>query len=103
MEIGSSIPLVFSVRRCKPELVPRIKPTPREHKLLSDIDDQPALRVQVPFIQFYKYHPSMQRKDPTKVIREALANALVFYYPLAGRLKEGANGKFIVDCNIYKN
>ncbi|MBA0699776.1 hypothetical protein Goari_001382, partial [Gossypium aridum] len=98
MAIASSIPLVFSVQRCKPELLAPTKPTPHEHKLLSDIDDQAALRFQVPFIQFYKYDPSMQGKDPAEVIREALANALVFYYPFAGRLREGDNGKLIVDC-----
>ncbi|TYG38146.1 hypothetical protein ES288_D13G198300v1, partial [Gossypium darwinii] len=98
MAIASSIPLVFSVQRCKPELLAPTKPTPHEHKLLSDIDDQAALRFQVPFIQFYKYDPSIQGKDPAEVIREALANALVFYYPFAGRLREGANGKLIVDC-----
>ncbi|PPS07964.1 hypothetical protein GOBAR_AA12676 [Gossypium barbadense] len=98
MAIASSIPLVFSVQRCKPELVAPTKPTPHEHKLLSDIDDQAALRFQVPFIQFYEYNPSMQGKDPAEVIREALANALVFYYPFAGRLREGPNGKLIVDC-----
>ncbi|KAB1995813.1 hypothetical protein ES319_D13G186900v1 [Gossypium barbadense] len=66
MAIASSIPLVFSVQRCKPELLAPTKPTPHEHKLLSDIDDQAALRFQVPFIQFYKYDPSIQGKDPAE-------------------------------------
>ncbi|KAK9928268.1 hypothetical protein M0R45_025414 [Rubus argutus] len=33
------------------------------------------------------------------VIREALGRALVHYYPMAGRLREGHNRKLMVDCN----
>uniref|UniRef100_A0A2N9HR89 Benzyl alcohol O-benzoyltransferase n=1 Tax=Fagus sylvatica TaxID=28930 RepID=A0A2N9HR89_FAGSY len=90
--------LVFTVRRCKPELVAPAKPTPHEFKQLSDIDDQEGLRFQIPVIQFYKYDPSMQGRDPVKVIREALAQTLVFYYPFAGRLREGPGRKLVVEC-----
>ncbi|KAG4164430.1 hypothetical protein ERO13_A13G014400v2 [Gossypium hirsutum] len=99
MATPSSIPLAFTVRRCKPELVAPAKPTPHEQKLLSDIDDQKSLQVQFPAVQFYRYEPSMEGKYIAKVIKEALAQTLVFYYPFAGRLKEGANGNLIVDCN----
>ncbi|MFQ6649081.1 hypothetical protein Gotur_022814 [Gossypium turneri] len=99
MATPSSFPLAFTVRRCKPELVAPAKPTPHEQKLLSDIDDQESLRLQVPWIQFYRYEPSMEGKDIAEVIKEVLAQTLVFYYPFAGRLKEGAHGKLIVDCN----
>ncbi|OMP11162.1 Transferase [Corchorus olitorius] len=94
----SSSSLAFTVRRCEPELVSPAKPTPREYKLLSDINDQESLRFQVPVVQFYHYNLSMQGKDPVKVIRDALAKTLVFYYPFAGRLREGLNGKLMVDC-----
>ncbi|KAM4075869.1 hypothetical protein ACJW30_12G021700 [Castanea mollissima] len=90
--------LVFLVRRCKPELVVPAKPTPHEFKQLSDIDDQEGLRFQIPFIQFYKYDPSMNGRDPVRVIREALAQTLVFYYPFAGRLREGPGRKLVVEC-----
>ncbi|MBA0874205.1 hypothetical protein Goshw_013442, partial [Gossypium schwendimanii] len=79
-------------------LVAPAKPTPYEQKLLSDIDDQASLRFQAPVINFYQYELSMKGKDPAEVIREALAQTLVCYYPFAGRLREGANGKLIVDC-----
>ncbi|XP_059625146.1 benzyl alcohol O-benzoyltransferase [Cornus florida] len=94
--------LVFRVRRREPELVAPAKPTPHEMKLMSDIDDQEGLRFQIPVIQFYRHHPSSSspssRVDPVKVIREALSQALVFYYPFAGRLREGPGRKLIVDC-----
>ncbi|KAK8542865.1 hypothetical protein V6N13_136583 [Hibiscus sabdariffa] len=90
--------LVFKVHRREPELIVPAKPTPREYKLLSDIDDQEGFRCQIPVIQFYQYNPCMQGRDPVKVIREALAQALVFYYPFAGRLREGPHRKLMVDC-----
>ncbi|XP_027069817.1 benzyl alcohol O-benzoyltransferase-like [Coffea arabica] len=101
---ASSKTLTFRVTRQKPELVRPAKSTPRECKLLSDIDDQEALRIQIPFIQVYRnrddpgINESRRRSDPVKVIREAIAKALVFYYPLAGRLREGPGRKLMVEC-----
>jgi hypothetical protein len=92
--------LVFTVRRKTPELVAPAKPTPHEYKLLSDIDDQEGLRFQIPVIQFYRKDGSMEGRDPVKVIRQAIAKTLVWYYPFAGRLRElaGAGRKLMVDC-----
>ncbi|RDX64726.1 Benzyl alcohol O-benzoyltransferase, partial [Mucuna pruriens] len=72
--------------------------TPRELKPLSDIDGQQGLRVQIPLVQFCGNEPSMEGKDPVNVIRHALAQTLVFYYPFAGRLREGPGCKLMVDC-----
>ncbi|KAK4273535.1 hypothetical protein QN277_021916 [Acacia crassicarpa] len=91
--------LVFTVRRRRPELIPPAKPTPHEVKPLSDIDDQDGLRCRLPMVHFYPYHPSMQGNDPAQLIKSALAQALVFYYPLAGRLREGPGRKLMVDCS----
>ncbi|KAK9224783.1 hypothetical protein WN943_009821 [Citrus x changshan-huyou] len=43
--------------------------------------------------------PSPREKDHVKVIKEAISEALVYYYPFAGRIKEGPNRKLMVDCN----
>lgn len=98
MAPSSSLPLVFNVKRHQPVLVPPSKPTPQEFKPVSDIDDQESLRFQVPIIQFYPREPAMEGRDPARVIREALGRALVFYYPFAGRLREGPGRKLVVEC-----
>lgn len=90
--------LTFKVSRKNPELIAPAKPTPHEFKLLSDIDDQEGLRFQIPVIQFYRRSPSAEGKDPVEVIRGAIAKALVFYYPFAGRLRERAARKLVVEC-----
>ncbi|KAJ7943977.1 Benzyl alcohol O-benzoyltransferase [Quillaja saponaria] len=102
MEVSCNLsPIVFSTRHSEPELVVPAEPTPNEVKLLSDIDDQEGLRFHLPIIKFYHHNPIsiMKGEDPVKVIREAIAKALVFYYPFAGRLREGPNRKLMVDCN----
>ena len=91
-------PLLLSVQRRKPVLVAPAEPTPHEFKPLSDIDDQESLRFQVPGIQYYKNKPEMRGRDPAAVIKKALAKALVFYYPFAGRLREGPGRKLVVEC-----
>jgi len=94
----SSSPLLFTVRRSQPELVLPAAPTPREVKLLSDIDDQEGLRFNLPVIFVFRHEPSMKEKDPVKVLKHALSQTLVYYYPAAGRIREGAGRKLMVDC-----
>ncbi|KAK7397279.1 hypothetical protein VNO78_18446 [Psophocarpus tetragonolobus] len=96
---STSSSLVFTVRRCEAELVAPAIPTPHQLKLLSDIDDQDGLRFHISVILFFRNHPSMAQKDPVEVLRKSLAQTLVFYYPLAGRLWEGPHRKLMVDCN----
>lgn len=96
--VNSSPSLKFTVDRCQPELVVPATPTPHEILPLSDIDDQQGLRFQIPLVQFYSNEPSMVGKDPANVIRLALAQTLVFYYPFAGRLRETLGRKLVVDC-----
>ncbi|KAF3795915.1 Benzyl alcohol O-benzoyltransferase [Nymphaea thermarum] len=90
--------LKFDVKIADPVLVPPAKPTPYELKPLSDIDDQDGFRFQIPVIQFYRRNPAMDGRDPAAVMKDALAKTLVFYYPFAGRLREGPNRKLTVEC-----
>ena len=88
------------VRHSEPLLVVPAEPTPNEIKHVSDIDDQEGLRMHLSLIMFYKSNRSMKLEaDPAKVIVRAISMALVHYYPLAGRLREGPNRKLMVDCN----
>ncbi|TVU01506.1 hypothetical protein EJB05_53046, partial [Eragrostis curvula] len=92
--------LQFTVRRQPAVLVAPAAPTPRELKRLSDVDDQEGLRLQVPFIMFYRRDTSTEDgRDPARVIRDAISKALVHYYPFAGRLRELEGRKLAVDCN----
>ncbi|WVY94668.1 hypothetical protein V8G54_033756 [Vigna mungo] len=75
-----------------------VSPTFYLFKPLSDIDDQDGLRVRVPMIHIYKKQASMAEKDPVQVIRQALSQTLVFYYPFVGRLREEPHRKLMVDC-----
>ncbi|KAL6883406.1 hypothetical protein ACP4OV_010820 [Aristida adscensionis] len=96
MEHAMASALTFPVRRSAPELVGPAAPTPCETKRLSDIDD--TWRFHVPLLFFYRATPVAGGADPASVIRRALGAALVPYYPLAGRLRELAARKLVVDC-----
>ncbi|KAK4486274.1 hypothetical protein RD792_008944 [Penstemon davidsonii] len=91
--------VVFQVKRREPELIVPDKPTPNEIKPLSDIDDHESLRFLVPIIFFYPSTTGKSSHDPVHVIRKGLGKALVFYYPFAGRIFEGADRKLMVNCN----
>ncbi|KAM0823175.1 hypothetical protein ACQ4PT_071042 [Festuca glaucescens] len=88
--------LAYAVRRRDPELVCPAAHTPRETKRLSDLDDHEGLRMHVSLALFYR--GGDDGVDPAGVIRRALSEALVHYYPLAGRLREVEGQKLVVDC-----
>ncbi|KAI3991952.1 hypothetical protein MKX01_012897 [Papaver californicum] len=95
--------LVLTVRRREPELIVPAKPTPYEFKYLSDIDDRKGLRFHVPTIIFYRKKDlcmasTCKADDIVGVMKKALADTLVFYYPFAGRLREVPGGKLLVEC-----
>ncbi|XP_066161926.1 acyl transferase 1 [Oryza sativa Japonica Group] len=91
----------FTARRSKPELVAPAWATPNERKYLSDIDNQPSLRFYATFVEFFQPSSTFdgsRPSDPAKAIKSALADALVYYYPIAGRLTELPEGRLVVDC-----
>lgn len=79
-------------------LVAPAKSTPHEFKPVSDIDDQENLRCQFPTIHIYRKNPFLRGKILTQLIKHALGEALVFYYPFAGRLREWPGRKLVVEC-----
>uniref|UniRef100_A0A0D9W6X8 Uncharacterized protein n=1 Tax=Leersia perrieri TaxID=77586 RepID=A0A0D9W6X8_9ORYZ len=96
---ASSSSLAFTACRGDPELVAPARSTPRGIKRLSDIDDQGSFRFYRSVIYFYRSrHGGVGDDDPARVIRAALAAALVHYYPIAGRIRELPGRKLVVDC-----
>ncbi|CAN6243758.1 unnamed protein product [Urochloa humidicola] len=100
--------VTFTARRSKPRLVAPARPTPRETKILSDMDDHPGNRAYVPLVEFFVIRDAAgdgdggrrrgPPEDPTAAVEAALAEVLVHYYPVVGRLQETAGGKLAVDC-----
>lgn len=94
-----SVTTTFPVRRGERQLVSPARPTPYEFKMLSDIDDQDVLRFYRSGAFFYRSSASKAGLDPAKVIRSALSEALVHFYPLAGRFRElRPTRKLVVEC-----
>ncbi|SPT20432.1 unnamed protein product [Triticum aestivum] len=90
----------FTARRSAPELVAPARPTPHGAKTLSDIDDFSECRYYASAIDFFSRDPTVTADNvhPARSIVAALAEALVYYYPIAGRLREIPGGKLVVDC-----
>uniref|UniRef100_A0A0E0RH21 Uncharacterized protein n=1 Tax=Oryza rufipogon TaxID=4529 RepID=A0A0E0RH21_ORYRU len=90
----------FTARRGNPELVAPARATPRETKPLSDLDDHWDLRYLQPSLEFFRVVDGDRRPArPGDGIKAALAEALVYYYPIAGRLRELPTGHMLaVEC-----
>lgn len=99
--VPASLVTTFPVRRGERQLVSPARHTPYEFKMLSDIDDQDVLRFYRSGIFFYRRDASKAEAglDPVEVIRSALSEALVHFYPLAGRFRElRPTRKLVVEC-----
>ncbi|KAF8762431.1 hypothetical protein HU200_009391 [Digitaria exilis] len=74
-------------------MVPPATKTPDGPYYLSNLDQNIAVIVQT--VYCFRAADSSSVSD---VLRESLANVLVHYYPLAGRLTISGEGKLAVDC-----
>ncbi|KAM3297128.1 hypothetical protein ACQJBY_039148 [Aegilops geniculata] len=74
--------------------------TPTRAIRLSPFDLMLASRGYTPLVHFYR-RPETAGDDFFDVTRlkTALGKALVPFYPLAGRLRAGADGRLEIDCN----
>ncbi|XVF20399.1 hypothetical protein REPUB_Repub11eG0195100 [Reevesia pubescens] len=95
-------------------LVKPFKPTPSELLSLSTIDNDRNLELICHSVFVYQANDDFcngdhspdevkpkdsELKDPASIIEEALSKALVYYYPLAGKLKRQSDGKLRITCN----
>ncbi|XP_057850965.1 3'-N-debenzoyl-2'-deoxytaxol N-benzoyltransferase [Cryptomeria japonica] len=78
-------------------LVQPCLPSPRGTLYLSRLHNQPVVRMAVNMLLVYEGCANVL-PDPAKTIRHALSKALLYYYPLAGRLRKKEDGKFQVEC-----
>ncbi|KAL8146371.1 tetrahydroanabasine acetyltransferase-like [Apium graveolens] len=84
----------------KKDIIP-VKPansTPFEVLSLSTIDNEYVHESHFEIVFVYKESNNTD-SDPALVIKEALSKVLVYYYPLAGKLKRETDGKLRITCN----
>lgn len=81
-------------------LIKPSKSTPSSVLPLSTLDNRPDVNFLCQTVHVYRptVHDS-DSIDPAQVVKEALSKALIYYYPLAGRLVRHADGKLRVHCN----
>ncbi|CAO2183617.1 unnamed protein product [Urochloa humidicola] len=76
-----------------PALVLPLKPTPAGNIPLTSTDKS---RLFVSFTSFMVFERPIH--EPAETIRRALSHALVYYYPIAGRMAIGAGGDVHLAC-----
>ncbi|GJM98738.1 hypothetical protein PR202_ga15773 [Eleusine coracana subsp. coracana] len=83
------------------ELVAPSEPTPRRALWLSNLDLS-ARNGYTPTVYFFRRGATGEEDDgffSAEVLRAALARALVPFYPFAGSLGTGPDGRAEIDCN----
>lgn len=95
MENGANHTFELKVTQGNPTLVPPVEETTKGPYFLSNLDQNIAVIVRT--IYCFK---SRERgnENASEVIKNALSEVLVHYYPLAGRLTISPEGKLIMDC-----
>ncbi|KAK1411008.1 hypothetical protein QVD17_37551 [Tagetes erecta] len=66
-------------------------------KLWNSILDLSASNNYTKTVYFYRANGAPNFFD-TKILKEALSRALVPFYPIGGRFKEGEDGRVVIDC-----
>ncbi|KAF3454834.1 hypothetical protein FNV43_RR05282 [Rhamnella rubrinervis] len=104
----------FFIDRKDVELVKPSKPTPSDVLSFSTIDNNPDLELLTQIICVYRAKSNSSdhinqddlapnigadQLDPSCLIKEALTKVLVYYYPLAGKLKRDSDGNLKITCN----
>ncbi|XP_054798768.1 omega-hydroxypalmitate O-feruloyl transferase [Prosopis cineraria] len=95
MERANGNGFQLSVKLNEPVLVTPAEKTPKGMYFLSNLDQNIAVTVRT--IYCFK-SPEKGNDKAGEVIKNALKEVLVHYYPLAGRLNISTEGKLIVDC-----
>ncbi|XP_010423257.1 PREDICTED: spermidine coumaroyl-CoA acyltransferase-like [Camelina sativa] len=89
---GMSSSSPFVVKRSQVVIVKPSKATPEVSLSLSTFDNDPFLETLAKTI--YVYAPPSPKEnvhDPVSLFQQALSHALVYYYPLAGKLHRGSD------------
>ncbi|KAK1260024.1 Omega-hydroxypalmitate O-feruloyl transferase [Acorus gramineus] len=90
----------MQVHHSDPIRVPPASDTPRTPYFLSNLDQNLAVMVRTIYC-FSGSHPRARGVNAVcafDALKRALSRVLVLYYPLAGRLAVGADGKLYVEC-----
>ncbi|CBI15856.3 unnamed protein product, partial [Vitis vinifera] len=95
----NTIHIPFLLEKMDVVLVKPAKPTPSEVLSFSTIDNDPNLEIICQTIYAYKAKRFSSSDDNASVISDALSRVLVYYYPLAGKLKRHSDGELRLNCN----
>ncbi|VVB00969.1 unnamed protein product [Arabis nemorensis] len=94
----SSIPSLV-VEKSEVVLVKPSKPTPVVSLSLSTIDNNPNFETIVQIICIFAHNPYLKGQDPVSLLQHGLSRALVYYYPLAGKLhRKSEDNRLELNC-----
>ncbi|KAK9078840.1 hypothetical protein SSX86_002898 [Deinandra increscens subsp. villosa] len=92
----------MNVTITKSTIVPPSKTSPESssssNKLWTSNLDLVVGRIHILTVYFYRPNGSSSFFDPN-VMKKALADVLVSFYPMAGRLGRDESGRIVIDCN----